>query len=135
MFPINSQKAIDTRLPVIVADYQVLACYDKPLLYSGRNEYGLIVVGSPADLDDSGRVARHFCVLLTQSTYTSFLNGSMSYREVIMAAVPVFVVDRSYDGTTMNVYAVSADEIPEDYLPGDFYLSPSILAEAREIWE
>ncbi|WP_433927014.1 hypothetical protein AB3662_28905 [Sorangium cellulosum] len=114
--------AIDERLlltsapdfPLIVSDYEVLHFDEMPILFTGTTKYQARVIASSVEEDDD--TDRFFYVIVTADTYSSFIRRRISYREIILRARSIFVVDKGTGGR-VTVYVVPVEDIPDEYLP------------------
>ncbi len=131
MFEIEPYREVPTDLPVIKSEYHVLHFDDEPILYSGKNRYGDIVLGSSVDEDYEGRIERHYCVPVDLATYSSFINGNISYYDILCQSKSIFVVDSDFDGKSFRTYLLPLADIPSDYLPmPDSFCPPQPVSES-----
>ncbi|MGY3211492.1 hypothetical protein [Mucilaginibacter sp. HD30] len=115
MFDIKDQYNVVTTLPVIRDNYRVLHFDEYPILFSGTNKYGNILLSSLASEEDD--IFRYFTIELDDKQYSDFINRKVSYRELIRANQEVFVVDKDINDFEIATYQVPLNDIPSDYLP------------------
>ncbi|WP_437898946.1 hypothetical protein [Sorangium sp. So ce124] len=116
MFAIN-EKLLFTSMPnfpLIASDYEVLHFDEMPILFTGTTKYQARVIASSVEEDED--TDRFFHVIVTADEYSSFLRRRVTYRELLLRAGSVFVVDRR-SGGRVAVYLVPIAEIPDEYLP------------------
>ncbi|QWR78418.1 hypothetical protein [Candidatus Magnetomonas plexicatena] len=124
MFEINQNKLTRTDLHKIVSNYEVLIYYDMPILFTGTNAYGNIIIGSSVDEDYENKIERVFHVIVDSVVYSDYLSQKTTYREILEKAESFFVIDRVFDESEEKVYSVDINEIPEEYLPTDESFCP-----------
>ncbi|KPK87876.1 hypothetical protein AMJ80_11660 [bacterium SM23_31] len=117
MFHIDKNKIIVSSLPIIVDGYNDLLFDDEPILYTGFNKDGNIIIGSSVDEDYEKKIERHFHSQVSKEIYFNFLKQEISYRRLLEEVQSFFVIDSSFDGKTTTIYLVNIKDIPEDYLP------------------
>ena len=117
MFNIPLYRKVPSDTPIITSEYKVLHFDHMPILYCGKNRRGEIVLGSSVDEDYEKGIERHFSVPIDLATYSAFINGAISYRDVLEQSKVVFVIDRSFDGRSSDIYYVPFSKIPKGYLP------------------
>lgn len=126
MFAINSPSTVTTNFPMIVDNYRVLHYEDEdPILFVGTNQFGSWIIGSSVEEDDSEGVERFFHVPVTYPSYSSFLNGKKSYREIIESVDSLFVIDKPYEQSRQAIqYLVTPELVPSVYLPSEDSFCP-----------
>ena len=117
-------KQIHTDLPIITGNYQVLHFDDEPILFTGTNIYGNRIIGSLLDEDDEAGVSRYFYVIVDSRLYTDFRKCKVSYLQILKNSKPIYVIERSFDAKKTDIYFLSFDEVPEDYLPTEESFCP-----------
>jgi hypothetical protein len=108
---------IPTDLLIITANYQVLHFDEEPILFTGTNAYGNRIIGSLVEDDDEALISWCFHIIVDPGTYTDFRKRKVSYLQLLKNSHPVYLIERSFDGTSTKVYFLSFDEILEEYLP------------------
>ena len=127
MFAIDSHKIIDTDVPVIAYEYDVLLEYDEPILYVGRNVHGTRIIGSSVDEDVTSGISRHFAIAISECDYSRYYRGEVSYRELMNVADIIYVIDKRWDnGTKRTIAALDINDVPEDYLPSKDTFHPRL---------
>ena len=126
MFPLGP--AIETDKPRILTGYEDLLWYDGPILFTGRNNEGVRVVGSAVDEEEGREWCFHACV--SDIIYKMFTAQDMSYLELLRHAWDVFVVEHKEDGSH-SIHQTKFGDIPEEYLPSEHsYLHTDAFAES-----
>lgn len=117
MFEIKTS-SIKNDLPVIVSNYSTILFDEEPILFSGTNKYGNIILGSFVDEDDSAGFHRFFHALIDDATYSNFVHKKISYLEILKnEKTPIYVVDKKYDNSIINIFLIDFTEIPQQYIP------------------
>ncbi|MBF0521058.1 MAG: hypothetical protein HQK92_15215 [Nitrospirae bacterium] len=105
-------------LPFITANYTDILYDEEPILFSGTNKDGNRILGSLVDEADTLGFFRFFHVFISEKTYIDFLNGMISYLEILKnEESKIFVVDRNYDTTIRDIFLIGFNEIPSGYVP------------------
>lgn len=112
--------------PIIVSNYTVLHFDEYPILYCGKNadRYGNWVVGSlmcESEDDNIPDTFRHIHVVLSGKDFMLFMEGEISYRELIEKNKMIFVIDTNIKNDILTTYCLPPSEIPADYLPNSKY--------------
>lgn len=126
MFHIDINRKIYSDFPVIVSNYKELLFDDEPILFSGTNKLGNCVIGSLVDEDYENNFHRYFHVIVDTSTYYSFINQKISYRDILNQAGSIYVIDKFYNDSIKDVFILNFNEIPVDYLPLENTFCPVI---------
>jgi len=129
MFNINLDNAINSDLPVITDNYQILHFDEYPILFTGTNKYGNKLLGSFVNEDEDNDLFRYFIIILDNEQFSNYFNKLVSYRDLILSVKEVFVVDRDINDNVVKKYLVPLNSIPQDYLP----LSSSFIPDAYTI--
>ena len=118
MLPISASP-VATNIPLIVDNYRALHYEDEdPILFVGTNHFGSWIIGSSVEEDDSKAAEIFFHVPVTYSSYSSFLNGKKSYREIIESADSLFVIEKPYNQSLRTIrYLITPEQVPSEYLP------------------
>lgn len=135
MFEIDSSRSKPSliELSAIVDEYEVIHFDETPILFTGKNVYGLRFLGSLVEEDFDNNVQYSFHVPITQDTYSIYLRREKSYRQIITNSDNIFVVQSSLSNEILEVFLVRSSDIPPDYLPAaDSYCgaglnSPSVF--------
>lgn len=126
MFQINRNK-LKTDLPLITDNYMNILFDEEPILFSGTNKYGNLILGSFVDEDDSALFYRFFHTIIDEKTYIAFLNKKITYLEILKKEdLSIYVVDKSYENTILNIYPIEISEIPSEYIPLENSFCPEI---------
>ncbi|WP_437538180.1 hypothetical protein WME79_19765 [Sorangium sp. So ce726] len=126
------QAALD--LALISDEYEVLHFDEVPILFTGVNRYQSRIIGSSVEEDVDARVERFFHVIVPVDTYSLFMHRKISYRNIILNAGRVFVIDRAFDQSRCDVYLVGVDRIPDDYLPSEESYCPETRFEGSFVF-
>jgi hypothetical protein len=125
MFELDSKYKVDTELPVIIDNYKILHFDEHPILFSGTNRYGNMLIGSLSYEDEETDLFRYFTVLIDNKEYIDFFNGKISYRDLLIHNKSIFIMDKNINEKVINTYYVPLETIPEDYLPHSTSFIPS----------
>jgi hypothetical protein len=119
MFKISDTHRIETDLPIISENYQILHFDEIPILFTGMNRFGNRIIGSSVDEDYTVGFERYFHIILDAADYTAFLRRRKSYRSLLQEAKPIFVLDMLFEegSKTPTIYQLTFEEIPDDYKP------------------
>jgi hypothetical protein len=117
MFDINQNFKIDTDIPIISDNYQLIHFDEFPILYTGTNEYGARVVGSLCAENEDGDSFRYLHSIVSNINYVKFIKNKISYRQLLETIERIFVLDKSINDDLLVIYNVPLQQIPEDYLP------------------
>jgi hypothetical protein len=117
MFTFSKDKKISSDVAQIHSDYKVLLYDEEPILYIGKNKYGGYVLGSSIDENFQENTEWHFHSLITSETYREFINKKITYLEILKDSNDVFILEKSFDNSQIDIYQIKLSEIPEDYLP------------------
>lgn len=113
----------DDDLLLIDDEYEDIHFDEVPILFTGLNRYDSRILGSSVGEDRKLQVERYLHVLTAPEDYIRFVQGTISYREIVLNSKVVFVIDESYDRTKRTIYAIRPTQIPSEYvpLPTSFY--------------
>ncbi|MBF0345636.1 MAG: hypothetical protein HQL06_15590 [Nitrospirae bacterium] len=117
MFNIDKNRRFESDLALIENNYQTLLYDDEPILYTGTNKYGNRILGSSVEEDYESKIERYFHTIIDSKTYNDFLRKEISYLSIMQKGKSIFVIDKSFDSNTIQIYLINIDEIPVDYLP------------------
>lgn len=129
MFEIDLKYKMDSDLPVITDNYEILHFDEHPILFTGTNRFGNKLLGSFSYEDEETDLFRYFVVMLDNKQFSSFYNKMVSYRDLILASKEVFIIDKNINEKVISKFLVPASYIPDDYLP----LSSSFIPEGKVI--
>lgn len=115
---------IPTDAPLITGNYQVLHFDEEPVLFTGTNKYGNRVIGSLVDDDDGLEVSLYFHVIVDWRRYNDFLKRRVSYVDILRESSPIYIVEKTYDGSKTEIYYATFDEIPLDNRPTEESFCP-----------
>ncbi|WP_437816571.1 hypothetical protein [Sorangium sp. So ce1078] len=121
-------------LALIHDEYEDIHFDEMPILFTGVNRYRSRVLGSSVEEDTDAKIERHFHVLVSPDTYMAFMLRKVSYRQIMIDAGHVFVVDCAFDRSWCNVYRVETGSIPEDYMPLEDSFCPDRSLEGSYIF-
>jgi hypothetical protein len=113
-----------TELPLISDNYQVLLFDDEPILFSGTNKFGNIILGSSIDEDYEKKIERYFHVIIEPKTYLDFINKKISYYSILKNSKNIFIVATSFDKSDTGSTPISFNDIPKEYLPSEDTFCP-----------
>lgn len=131
MFPIREQKTVDTDLPIIVDNFRSLLVDESPVLFSGTNRFGNMILGSSVDEDYSRGVERYFHAIVEATDYFRFLKRKVTYLDLLRKAKPLFVLDKLLAENRYTIYELSLEEIPSDYTPSEDTYCPDNIADTQ----
>jgi len=117
MFSFSKDKKISSDVAQIHSGYKVLLYDEEPILYVGKNKYGSYVLGSSIDENFQENTEWHFHTLITFEAYRDFINKKITYLEILKESNDVFILEKSFDNSQIDIYQIKLSEIPEDYLP------------------
>jgi hypothetical protein len=117
MFEIQQSYRIDTLIPIITDNYQILHFDEFPILFSGTNKYNNKIIGSFCDEHDDSNIFRYFASLVPDEVYFDFFARRISYRELIAVSNEFFVLDKDFNQKVISTYHLPLSAIPEEYLP------------------
>ncbi len=117
MFLINKNKRIESIIPLIEKQYQVLHYDDLDILFSGMNKYDNRIIGSLTEIDKENKLLRYLHVICEHKDYIDFIKNNITYRNLIEKNKVVFIVDEDFDRIIKDIYEINYLEIPEEYLP------------------
>ncbi len=126
MFDVNLENSINSDLPVITDNYQILHFDEYPILFTGTNKYGNKLLGSFSSEDEEKDLFRYFVIILDDRQFSDFFNKLISYRELILGANEVFIIDRDINDNVVKKYLVPLKDVPKDYLPLSSSFIPDI---------
>lgn len=124
MFTFPKDKKISSEITQIHSGYKVLLYDEEPILYVGKNKYGSYVLGSSIDENFQENTEWHFHTLITSETYRDFINKKTTYLEILKNSNVIFIIEKSFDNSQIDIYQIKLSEIPEDYLPTSDSLCP-----------
>lgn len=125
MFNINNPQ-IHADFPYIVDSYLVLHFDEAPILFTGYNKYGDRVIASSVELDMEVKKERFFHVIITTEMYNDFIHRKITYLQILREAASIFVIDESFNKTSIETYMINTNEIPTEYLPSENSYCPEI---------
>jgi len=126
MINIAENKIINNNISEIISNIDILHFDEEPILFSGTNCFGNLILASSVDEDDILKTQQFFHVIIDIKTYYEFLNFKISYFEILKKNNIIFIVNKSFDNTSVITSIVNFDEIPPDYLPLENSFCPKI---------
>lgn len=117
MFEISNQNKINSALPVITDNYNILHFDEFPILFSGTNCYGNKLIGSFSYEDYDNDFFRYFVIIVNDKQYSDFFNKRVSYIKLLNDCQEIFVIDRDINDKILLTYHMALSDIPIDYLP------------------
>ncbi|MDT3401501.1 hypothetical protein [Mucilaginibacter terrae] len=117
MFEISTHFQVNSLLPVITSNYNVLHFDEHPILFSGTNKYNNKIIGSLAYEDYDEDYFRYFIIIIDDKQYYNFFNRKISYLDLIKENQDLFVVDKDINGHILTTFYVTLDIVPADFLP------------------
>ncbi len=124
---IENKKIIKAELVEITDNYQILHFDDFPILYCGTNGFGNRIIGSHLDEDDDLRSIWCLHTIISNKVFSRFLNGKISYREILASSISVCLVKKDFNFKTQIVYDFDFNSIPQDYLPLESSFCPETI--------
>lgn len=119
-----SAPPISTDIPIIKSEYRVLLFDQEPILYSGKNRYGTMLVGSSVDEDYTTRIHRQFRIPVSKADFVRFVHQEVAYYDLLKSAGSVYLIESDFGGTQAQTFLLPFGQIPEDYLPEEDALCP-----------
>lgn len=117
MFEISNQNKINSALPVITDNYNILHFDEFPILFSGTNCYGNKLIGSFSYEDYDNDFFRYIVIIVNDKQYSDFFNKRVSYIQLLNDCQEIFVIDRDINDKILLTYHMALSDIPVDYLP------------------
>ena len=125
MFELKKENLVeyDKALYKIVSDYEDLMYYDGPIVFSGKNQYGTIIVGCIIDNDYEGGYDANFIMFLSKVDYDALLISHWTMRDLVESSDTVHIRRFFWEPDRIEMYKVLVKDIPEEYMPTkDSYL-------------
>ncbi len=116
-FKLENRDVIKLDLVNIVSNYKVLHFDEFPILYIGTNKYNNKILGSHLDENDETQTMFALHTILTNKEYHQFMNGKISYLEILQNSTSITVVEKDYKFQLKKSYDINFKSIPNDYLP------------------
>jgi hypothetical protein len=117
MFEIGKHKSLVNDLPVITSNYLELLTDEIPILYTGTNKYGNLILGSIIEEDDDNSILWYYQIIITSTIYYDFLDKKNTLLDLFKSSNLIYIITKDYSKKVLDYNLVSLDEIPEDYLP------------------
>ena len=117
MMRIAKTKEVFTDIPFIINEYSILHYDEEPILFSGLNRYNTRVIASSVDKDTRNKKEIFFYTLIDEVSYTDFVKGKVSYRDILSKSESIFLLQSSFNNESRSVYLISFHDIPEKYIP------------------
>lgn len=128
-FNLNIKKLLKNDLIEIVSNYSVLHFDEFPILYIGTNKYGNKIIGSHLEDDDETKSIFTLHTILTNKEFHQFMNGKISYLEILKQSSSISIVDKDYKFKIRNAYDIDFQSLPIEYLPTEDSFCPSTIKE------
>ena len=125
MFKLKKENLVeyDKALYKIVSDYEDLMYYDGPIVFSGKNSYGTIIVGCIIENDYKGGYDANFIMFVSKVDYDALIIGHWTMRDLIESNDTVHISKFFWESEQSEIYKILVSSIPEDYMPTkDSYL-------------
>ncbi|RXK82737.1 hypothetical protein EST62_10195 [Chlorobaculum sp. 24CR] len=116
-FNLHRRQLIKNDQIEIVNNYSVLHFDDFPILYIGTNKYGNKIIGSHLEEDDDTKMILTLHTILTNKEFHQFLNGKISYLEILKNSTSISIVEKDYKFKILKAYDIDFDSLPNEYLP------------------
>lgn len=122
MFPLPNAETSDPGLPLIVGRHEIILEDEQiPVLFTGINRDGHVVIGSSITEDYDARKIWYFHIIITEEARQRFIERGVTYRTLLEQADQIYIIecavgDFSYDDR-VSVFALPFADIPEDYRP------------------
>ncbi|MGE5365639.1 MAG: hypothetical protein ACM3SM_16020 [Bacteroidota bacterium] len=129
MLSFDEIRKVNTDFTLIQFDEVVILEVDEPVLFTGINKYGNRILASIIEDDVEVAVSSFFHLIVKSKEYLSFLNGKITYRDLIKQSPDIFIVQRPFSGGKPAIYNVLLEEIPEEYLPLENSYCPKMESE------
>lgn len=119
-----SEQPIQTDIPRIVNGYRTLFHYDRDVLFTGYNVYGMRILGSLSKSVRATRQLRYLHCVITERQYDEFINQRIGYSSILQKNKSVFIVDKTFDGDEVAIYYLNIGRVPVSYLPLHSFMRP-----------
>lgn len=119
MFEVSPHRKFPYNTPIISTGYRELLSDDIPILYTGRNEMGLPVIGLLVNDYPEKKLDRYYHIVLNEDEYSDYFGGKVTVLELINKTSPLFIVDKYHKTNRTLIYHYQPDEIPNIYKPGE----------------
>lgn len=126
-FNLQTKRLLKNDLVEIVSNYSVLHFDDFPILYIGTNKYGNKIIGSHLEEDDGTKTIFTLHTMLTNKEFHQFMNGKISYLEILKQSSSISIVDKDYNFKIRNAYDIDFHSLPIEYLPTEDSFCPSTV--------
>lgn len=121
------KEPVITDMQNIVNDYQFLHFDEEPILFSGLNLNGDVIIGSSVDEDSEEKIQQYIHCLISAKQYNDFLKKKISYLDIIKNAQFLFLINISFGARFSETYLIKYSDIPKDHLPAeDSYCSVDV---------
>lgn len=124
MFNISNNQKISSDIPEIKSNYLELLADENPILYTGTNGYNSRILGIIIE-EGEGLGVFYYHIIIRDEEYIEFIEKRKTLRTILQEAGVIFILER-IEGVTEAAYVISAEEVPEDYLPQESSYCPPI---------
>lgn len=129
VFNLPNKCLLKNDLVEIVDNYKVLHFDDFPILFIGTNKFGNKIIGSHLEEDDDNLRIYTLHTILTDKEYYHFLNGKISYLEILKESTSISLVEKDFNFKILKAFDFDFNSIPTDYLPLESSFCPKIVKE------
>lgn len=127
MFNFKDLNIEKSDLAIVSSSFRTLLYDDIPILYTGSNFLGNLIIGSFIDEDIENNINYYFHTIINKATYYDFINNKITYRSILLNNFPTYVVKHNYLEEIFIAYNLQEKSIiPEDYLPAIDSYCPTI---------
>lgn len=111
----------------IVKEYTELIRLDYPVLFSGKNKYNSMVIGTVVYDDYDNDQYTLIQVPVEVDDYYNFLNKKITLRKIYEKQDNLLMVVTSYEGKTILNNLLPLNEVPKNFLPLEDSFCPDII--------
>jgi len=117
------RKNINNNISIIVENFEILHFDEEPILFSGSNCLGNIIIGSSVDEDCINKTKQFFHVIVNLETYLDFIKRKISYKKILQNNT-ILLINKSFNNSLINTFFIDFTEIPHDHLPAEDSFCP-----------
>lgn len=117
MIELNNKNNEKVDYPIITQDYCVLHFDERPILFAGKDNEKKMIVASALDENLENRIFRYIYAYIFIDDYGRFLDGLISYRELLKFSYSILITDLYEDRDVTETYNIKFDDLPDIYKP------------------
>ena len=111
----------------LLPNYHVLHDSEFPMLILGKNGLDEYLIASFLEEDDELGRLKYFHVFADESVLWAFLKGNIAYLDVMKSAEAIFLVEKSYNYSVLNVEKIAFSDLSKDMLPLKSSFFPKVI--------